>query len=79
MTNRLRKYFAFPWPQIVFLLVSAGIFVLAMEPHPMRYAIAGFLVLLAGIGIILNLRGRRSRRSSQEEKRNAEFKSDDET
>lgn len=58
MSNRLRKYFALPWPQIIFVLVLALIIAVLQEPHPVRYALAGLLVLIAGVGIFLKVKDR---------------------
>ena len=58
MSNRLRKYFALRWPQIVFVLVLALIIAILQEPHPVRYALAGLLVLMAGVGIFLKVKDR---------------------
>ena len=58
MSNRLRKYFALPWPQIIFVLVLALIIAVLQEPHPVRYALAGLLVLIAGVGIFLRVKDR---------------------
>jgi hypothetical protein len=58
MSNGLRKYFALPWPQIVFVLVLALIIAVLQDPHPVRYALAGLLVLIAGVGIFLKVKDR---------------------
>ena len=58
MSNSLRKYFALPWPQIVFVLVLALIIAVLQEPHPVRYALAGMLVLIAGVGVFLKVKDR---------------------
>ena len=78
MSNRWRKYFDVPWPQIVLTLGLAAIIAFVMEPHPLRYALAGFLVLLMVPFIIIRIRESRSRRASRAEEHKAEFKSDDE-
>ena len=58
MSNRLRKYFALPWPQIILVLVLALIIAVLQEPHPVRYALAGLLVFIAGVGMFLKVNDR---------------------
>lgn len=69
MTTNFRKYFALPWPQIAFLLILALIIAVLQEPHPIRYALAGLLVVIAGAGIAFKMMDRRSATAAQDNDR----------
>jgi hypothetical protein len=69
MSSKVRKYLSLPWPQIVFVLVLALIIAVLQEPHPIRYALAGLLVVIAGAGIFFKMMDRRSGETAQDDDR----------